>query len=134
MQSVYSSTYNYDNSLDVTVTGAYNYNDDVNVNFKTNQNSNSNFSQPCLEFDSNRLIIYYQNVRGLNTKTHQFSLAVHSANFDIISLTETWLSSSVYDSEIFGADYNVFRADRSSLNSKKCRGGGIGGYKIVNSK
>lgn len=41
-------------------------------------------------------------------------------------LTETWLTESIYDSELFDSRYQVFRRDRaSSLLNNKDRGGGV---------
>lgn len=65
------------------------------------------------------LTFYYQNVRGLNTKTIQFSIAVAAQSHDVIALSETWLSESVLDAELFDGRYLVFRRDRGS------RGGGV---------
>ena len=69
-----------------------------------------------------QLSIYYQNVRGLRTKTDSFHMGVMSGNYDIIALTETWLNSSFYDSELFDNRYTVIRRDRSE---NKLRGGGV---------
>ncbi|KAK9695369.1 hypothetical protein QE152_g32614 [Popillia japonica] len=35
-----------------------------------------------------------------------------SFNAEVMFLTETWLDSSIADSELFGASFNVFRRDR----------------------
>ncbi|CAK1544592.1 unnamed protein product [Leptosia nina] len=70
---------------------------------------------------------YYQNVRGLNSKTATFRLNVLNCNYDIIILSETWLNASVYNSEIFDDRYNVYRRDRSSSTHSKHKttGGGV---------
>ena len=40
--------------------------------------------------------------------------------------TETWLLPCILDSELFDSNvYTVFRCDRSRLNSRKNRGGGV---------
>lgn len=73
----------------------------------------------------NYLDFYYQNVRGLRTKTKNFYLSTLSCNHDIITLTETNLCSSINDSELFDTgEFVVYRADRSSLNSSHASGGG----------
>jgi hypothetical protein len=64
-------------------------------------------------------------VRGMNTKLNDFLLAVQSEYFDLIVITESWLSNAVHDSEFIDARYNVFRCDRSFEASKKTRGGGV---------
>jgi Reverse transcriptase (RNA-dependent DNA polymerase) len=61
----------------------------------------------------------YQNVRGLMSKLSQFRCNVQVHDVDIIAVTETWLDSSVFDSELFDCNYIVFRRDRAT------RGGGI---------
>lgn len=45
--------------------------------------------------------------------------AVHTQEMDIFALTETWLSDSVNDAEIFDDRYMIFRKDRPT------RGGGV---------
>lgn len=58
--------------------------------------------------------VYYQNVRGLRTKTSDFRYEVSTNNFDLIALTETWLHDGINSSEVFTNDYNVFRHDRAA--------------------
>lgn len=65
--------------------------------------------------------IYYQNIRGLRTKTHNFYRQLSLENYDIIILTETWLNESVCSAELFDDRYIVYRRDRN--NSKKDGGG-----------
>lgn len=70
--------------------------------------------------------LYYQNVRGLRTKTHEFLSSLASSSADIIILTETWLNDSVNSSELFDDRYNVYRRDRVvNKLSKKKDGGGV---------
>jgi exonuclease III len=52
-------------------------------------------------------------------KTHEFYSNLLAQDINIIGLTETWLSSSVLDAELFDARYTVFRKDRQT------RGGGV---------
>ena len=56
---------------------------------------------------SDILHIYYQNVRGLRSKTADFYVSSSSSNYDIINLSETWLKPSIYDSELFNLKYLV---------------------------
>lgn len=67
----------------------------------------------------------YQNVRGLNTKTVEFYKSVCNCDCDIIAITESWLQSNTFSTELFDDSYSVFRCDRdlSKLNVK--RGGGV---------
>lgn len=72
------------------------------------------------------LNIYYQNVRGLKTKLSTTFLLSQHTDFDVLCLTETFLDSSVMDTEIFDSNiFAVFRTDRSRLNSLKKTGGGV---------
>lgn len=61
----------------------------------------------------NELLIYYQNVRGLNTKLSILSSSLDVSDYDILIFTETWLKDSTRDSEIFDLDiFNIYRDDR----------------------
>lgn len=70
------------------------------------------------------LTVYYQNVRGIRTKTNELFLNLSSCDYDIVVLTETWLHSTISNSEI-STCYNIFRCDRSSATSNLVRGGGV---------
>lgn len=70
------------------------------------------------------LTVYYQNVRGLNTKVTDFFNAVASSNFSFIAVTETWLSAHVSNAELFPSAYTVFRSDRKFSQLGLSRGGG----------
>lgn len=67
---------------------------------------------------------YYQNVRGLRTKTDEFMKSVSACDYDVILLCETWLNDKFLDGEFFDDRYVVYRDDRDSLITKKSRGGG----------
>ena len=69
--------------------------------------------------------MYYQNVRGLRTKSTELFIATIACCYDIISFTETWLHSSIYDSELFHSYFVVYRCDRSEKYSVYSRGGGV---------
>jgi hypothetical protein len=66
--------------------------------------------------------IYYQNVRDLRTKASEPLTNVHSSDFPIICLTETWLNDVCYNQNLFPGPYLVYRADRVSV-VKSCGGG-----------
>ena len=72
----------------------------------------------------NFLSLYYQNVRGLRTKTNTLNLALSSSDYDIIALSETWLRDDICNSELT-ADYKVYRCDRNHETSALQRGGGV---------
>ncbi|XP_062703532.1 uncharacterized protein LOC134285984 [Aedes albopictus] len=71
------------------------------------------------------LRVYYQNTRGLRTKIDSFFVAAAEAEYDVIVLTETWLDDVISSTQLFGNAYTVYRTDRSRLNSRKTRGGGV---------
>lgn len=73
----------------------------------------------------NGFSIYYQNTRGLRTKTHQFKRNLQLHSYDIISLTETWLLDGIHDSELFDNRYVVWRRDRNYAVTKEKYGGGV---------
>jgi len=74
----------------------------------------------------NNLSVYYQNVRGLNTKLDTFIRNIALLNYDLIILTEIWLSRSVNDSELgLCSHYAVFRCYRHEIHGPDIRGGGV---------
>lgn len=82
-------------------------------------------SVPSLVIISTRNIVYYQNVRGLRSKTKNLFLASSSSDYCIIALSETWLNSDISNSELFDQNFDVHRCDRSPLTSSKSVGGGV---------
>ena len=71
------------------------------------------------------LDIYYQNVRSLCSKTDLCLNLSAIKDFDTIILTETWLSSSILDNELFDESYQVQRHDRDFNAAGRSRGGGV---------
>ncbi|CAH0558646.1 unnamed protein product [Brassicogethes aeneus] len=71
------------------------------------------------------LCIYYQNTRGLNSKTNTFYKSCCCLDYDIICITETWLSNSVNSSELFPDNYRIVRDDRNFNVVNRNRGGGV---------
>lgn len=72
-----------------------------------------------------KLNIYYQNVRGLRTKTNTFLNNLVVNNYDIICLTETWLTDGIFDAELFDSRYTIFRKDRDYARRGDTLGGGV---------
>nr|XP_022921128.1 uncharacterized protein LOC111429451 [Onthophagus taurus] len=68
---------------------------------------------------------YYQNVRGLRSKTNTCSINSHALLADFICLTETFLNDSISDKELLNSSYTVYRRDRNSTASTKRDGGGV---------
>lgn len=68
--------------------------------------------------------IFYQNVRGLRTKSDEFYLNLLNIEADIFCLTETWLNSTHFCSEFLTNKYISHRRDRNYSLSQTTRGGG----------
>lgn len=96
-------------------------------NTKSLKSSPSSSSNHCQSNNNilDSLHIYYQNVRGIRTKSKNFYLQTLATNGDVITLTETWLNNSHKSEEYFGNDFIVYRRDRSHLNSSASIGGGV---------
>lgn len=73
--------------------------------------------------DSVNLNIYYQNVRGIRTKTNIKS-NISASNHDLIAFTEHWLNENFNSSEYFDSTFFVERGDRSRAD-KKWGGGAL---------
>ncbi|XP_071950870.1 uncharacterized protein [Antedon mediterranea] len=75
--------------------------------------------------NSNNPTFYYQNIRSLKNKmdTYHSELNVHLINntFDFVAFTETWLNSTVLDSELYCDGFTIHRRDRNDGR----RGGGV---------
>lgn len=54
-----------------------------------------------MDSKGDKLNVYYQNVRGLRTKTTTFHRNIRLNSYDVVALTETWLHDSFLDSEYF---------------------------------
>jgi len=69
------------------------------------------------------LKIFYQNVRGLKTKLINIRCAFPMLSiYDVIVLTETWLSPDIKDAELGFVGFQVYRLDRNPNNSPFSRG------------
>ena len=75
------------------------------VDFRNTSNANNkNAISKCLS-------LYYQNVRGLRTKSHDVFLATQRLPFDVFALTETNLTNEFNSNEYFTSDFNIYRRD-----------------------
>ena len=63
--------------------------------------------------------MYLIIIRSLVNKLSLFQSYVYSSDYDVICLTETWLTESIFDQEILPTNYNIYRKDRPTL------GGGV---------
>lgn len=66
--------------------------------------------------------IAHLNARSIFTGFNEFSYIVQSSDFDVVMVTETWLSASDDSGLIFIPGYTIFRRDRL------LRGGGVAAY------
>lgn len=71
------------------------------------------------------LSIYYQNARGLRTKTTTFYRNVCVNHYDIIIITESWLLSNIADAELVDSRYVMWRRDRDYARTRQTLGGGV---------
>lgn len=71
------------------------------------------------------MLVYYQNVNRIRSKSRDFFLNVLNSDYDVICLTETNLNSSVFDGEFIDTRYNVVRRDREQTIISKSEGGGV---------
>lgn len=70
------------------------------------------------------LQLYYQNTRGLRSKTRDVFLSTLNDHHDVVCFTETWLREGVISSELFRENFWVFRRDGDVDTSHKLDGGG----------
>lgn len=75
--------------------------------------------------DKNALTLYYQNCRGLRSKLHTLFMNILLHSYDIIILTETWLTSDIFDNELIDSRYVLFRCDRDREATGRRDGGGV---------
>ena len=92
------------------------------TNFDENNSKNNDHNTV---FKSKVLSFNYQNVRGLRTKCLELYMSSIACVYEIIAFSETWLNSSIYDSELFHSDFVVYRCDRTAQTSTFSRGGGV---------
>ena len=82
----------------------------------------SSISPPGMDVSSHSidwLRVCLFNSRSLVNKLSNFQSFVYTSNFNILCITETWLTDSVFDLEILPTDFTIYRKDRHS------RGGGV---------
>lgn len=57
--------------------------------------------------------IYYQNVRGINSKLDTLNRIISMSRYDIIILSETWLNNKIVDAKLgLYTPYSIIRCDR----------------------
>lgn len=93
---------------------------DVATNPGPIQTSNGSDLNRCRR--KSKLSVLYANARSIVNKTDKLCLEIESRSHDIVVLTETHLDDSILDSEIFPANFIVFRNYRRHLGRY---GGGV---------
>jgi len=96
------------------------------INADTNDALEENCVSSVPNIVCNFLKTYYQNVRGLRTKLNTLRCNfILFDSYDIIILTETWLTPNIDNAELGFVGYHIFRFDRNSHTSSSTRGGGV---------
>jgi hypothetical protein len=67
----------------------------------------------------NSLGFMHVNIRSLLPKYVLFTALAHSANPDVLVVSESWLRKTTKNSEMLIPNYNIFRQDRTA------KGGGV---------
>ena len=94
-------------------------------NIMVNSNSVAETNIKQTKNSHNALQIIYQNVRGLRTKVNEFYVSLIDNPYDVICLSESWLSDDISSNELFSSAYTVFRCDRRFGRVNRTRGGGV---------
>lgn len=68
--------------------------------------------------------LFYQNLRGIRTKTSEFHDNLLNLNSDFFCLTETWLNSNFLSTEYISNNLISYRKDRNYDSTGTVRGGG----------
>lgn len=74
---------------------------------------------------SDKLTVYYQNCRGIRTKLNILYMNILANCYDIIVLSETWLTPNIADNEFIDERYVIYRCDRNRMATNKKEGGGV---------
>ena len=69
---------------------------------------------------THKLTVFISNCRSLVNKKAELINLLDSTKADIAICTETWLNSSISDSELYPDNYSLFRNDRTDRH-----GGGV---------
>ena len=93
---------------------------ELNCSSVFSSSSASPLSHPSLS--PHQLSVFYFNARSLLPKIDELRTLCLTKAYDIIVITETWLSSSITDSEISIPGYSTVRQDRNR------HGGGVAVY------
>lgn len=89
-----------------------------------------NHSQPdasrrMLSFANKNSSIFYENMRSVMSVKNELLRTTSLANYDVITITKTWLNESQYNNEFMSNRYRVFRRDRYQSTISAKTGGGV---------
>lgn len=81
----------------------------------------------CAVENTQKFNIFFQNVRGLKTKSISLEqgLMKNVCNADILCLNETWFDEDICNSSFTKEDFEVYRIDRKFHEVDVNRGGGV---------
>ena len=82
-------------------------NDSTNDNTTSDTNNGTGTNNLHTKTTSSQLKLLLWNARSLNKQINDFQSYVYSETFDIIAITETWLTNNIYTNEIFPSGYRV---------------------------
>lgn len=60
----------------------------------------------------------------INVRKHLL-LSTDESDYDVVTITETWLHNGHYNNEFISKKYNIFRKDRINSTVEESRGGGV---------
>jgi hypothetical protein len=79
-----------------------------------------NLIKNCTQKSKNNFIIAHLNARSVNKNIIELKEIIENADFDAVSISESWLRSRTPKDRFLINGYNIFRADRRNK-----RGGGV---------
>ena len=79
------------------------------LNAQSLNNRSAHFS-----FHNSKIKIAHLNVRSFKNRDHLIEMRqlAHENNYDVIAISESWLNSSVINTEVEIAGYKLYRMDR----------------------
>lgn len=96
---------------------------DINESFKTSgsiQSNSSGLNDTFNCFESKGLHFIHFNIRSLFPKLAELKTFISKYKFAVIALSETWLDSSVTDSEVHLDGFSIVRRDRDRQGGGVC--------------
>ena len=94
-----------------------------NINLSSTEDHSEGIADVGSSESNNKLKCIYFNSRSIVNKLRELELCIEYDKPDILGITETWLHSSIADSELTFNGYTLIRSDR--MDSDKTRGGGV---------